>query len=163
MGCEIYVASSWRNEYQPAVVEVLRACGWSVYDFRNPGEGLHGFAWSEVDPLWQEWTVDRFRECLNHEVSNRGFYSDFDALRDCRLIVLVLPCGRSAHLELGHAIGRGARSIIYYPPGIQQQEPELMYKMADCICASLPELISSARQHMSADSFTVRALRGGAR
>ena len=34
----IYVASSWRNAYQPEVVARLRSEGHSVYDFRNPSE-----------------------------------------------------------------------------------------------------------------------------
>ena len=33
---KIYVASSWRNEYYPEVVEKLREAGHEVYDFRNP-------------------------------------------------------------------------------------------------------------------------------
>ena len=32
----IYVASSWRNKYQPEVVAALRKAGHGVYDFRNP-------------------------------------------------------------------------------------------------------------------------------
>lgn len=32
----IYVASSWRNKYQPEVVAALRKAGHKVYDFRNP-------------------------------------------------------------------------------------------------------------------------------
>jgi hypothetical protein len=31
----IYVASSWRNEYQPHVVTLLKAHGMDVYDFRD--------------------------------------------------------------------------------------------------------------------------------
>jgi hypothetical protein len=32
---KIYVASSWRNEYYPEVVEKLREAGHEVYDFRK--------------------------------------------------------------------------------------------------------------------------------
>ena len=31
----IYVASSWRDPYQPEVVAALREAGHEVYDFRN--------------------------------------------------------------------------------------------------------------------------------
>lgn len=40
---KIYVASSWRNAYQPQVVDALRKEGNEVYDFRNPAEGDNGF------------------------------------------------------------------------------------------------------------------------
>ena len=43
---QIYVASSWRNEYYPEVVEKLREAGHDVYDFRNPPSGDPGFKWS---------------------------------------------------------------------------------------------------------------------
>ena len=33
---KIYVASSWRNERQPDVVQALRNAGHDVYDFRHP-------------------------------------------------------------------------------------------------------------------------------
>jgi hypothetical protein len=40
----IYVASSWRNLYQPTVVTALRQEGYEVYDFRHPAPGDDGFA-----------------------------------------------------------------------------------------------------------------------
>jgi len=35
MPLRVYVASSWRNEFQPGVVAVLKADGHEVYDFRD--------------------------------------------------------------------------------------------------------------------------------
>lgn len=43
---KIYVASSWRNEYYPEVVEKLREAGHDVYDFRNPPSGDPGVKWN---------------------------------------------------------------------------------------------------------------------
>jgi hypothetical protein len=61
------------------------------------------------------------------------------ALEDCTCCVLVMPCGRSAHLELGYAVGAGKKSIILLSDG----EPELMYRMVgvDSICISIGEVI----------------------
>jgi len=44
----VYVASSWRNEKQPAVVKALREAGHEVYDFRSPTPGNTGFSWRKV-------------------------------------------------------------------------------------------------------------------
>lgn len=41
---DLYVASSWRNRYQPRVVELARAAGLDTYDFRNPA-ALHTWNW----------------------------------------------------------------------------------------------------------------------
>lgn len=115
----IYVASSWRNIYQPEVVRLCRAAGHQTYDFRNPGPDNNGFRWSEIDRDWQSWNFDRYRERLNHPVAARGFKLDMDALRACDACLLVHPCGRSAHLELGWAAGAGKRTAVLWPQGIE--------------------------------------------
>ena len=45
----IYVASSWSNQFQPAVVKDLGELGHLVYDFRNPYPGYTGFSWKDND------------------------------------------------------------------------------------------------------------------
>lgn len=132
----IYVASSWRNPYQPAVVAALRSDAHMVYDFRNPRPGNQGFKWSEIDPNWEAWSPERYRELLDHPIAKRGFASDFDAMKWADTFVLVLPCGRSAHLELGWACGQGKQTIVL----LDKMEPELMVKMCDHLCVDLNEV-----------------------
>lgn len=134
---KVYVASSWRNNRQPAVVELLRQLGHDVYDFKNPRKGEHGFSWSEIDPQWQNWTPDEHREALKHPIAVHGYTRDMDALNDCDACVLVLPCGRSAHLELGWAVGAKRETYVLE---IEPIEPDLMYAMCDGILTSMDEL-----------------------
>lgn len=136
----IYVASSWRNARQPAVVGALRIAGHEVYDFRNPAPGNDGFRWSEIDPAWQDWSAASFRTALDHPVAVAGFNCDMDALRAADACVLVLPCGRSAHLELGWAVGAAKRTVVLLEG---KNEPELMYRMVDALCADVPELLET--------------------
>jgi hypothetical protein len=133
----IYVASSWRNHDQPAVVRRLRAAGHEVYDFRHPAEGNDGFSWRSIDPNWERWTPDALRRGLQHATAEEGFNFDMSALRWCEACVLVQPCGRSAHLELGWAVGAGKRTIVYLADGC---EPELMYKMCAHMATTLDEV-----------------------
>ncbi|MDQ2624972.1 MAG: nucleoside 2-deoxyribosyltransferase domain-containing protein [Actinomycetota bacterium] len=123
---------------QPAVVDAIRAAGFNAYDFRNP-EGGTGFAWSEIDPAWEEWTAAEYVAALKHPRAVEGFASDFEAMQRADIVVLVLPCGRSAHLELGWAVGAGRRTAILTRDG---EEPELMAKMVDHITADLDDLLS---------------------
>lgn len=132
----IYVASSWRNDFQPGVINRLRQEGYDPYDFKNPRKDDHGFHWSEIDPEWKTWPPKSFAEALVHPLAEKGFASDMGALRSCDLCILVLPCGRSAHAEAGWAAGAGKKTIVFFPPNVPQQEPELMYKMFDYICVS---------------------------
>lgn len=136
---KVYVASSWRNKYQPEVVGDLRACGLDVYDFRNPRPGDDGFRWSEIDPDWQNWTTEAYVEALKHPIAEAGFKSDMVALENADATLLILPSGRSAHLELGYAVGKDQRTAIYIP---EKQEPELMAKMVDRILATPAEVVT---------------------
>jgi hypothetical protein len=196
----VYVASSWRNPMQPAVISVLAAAGIDCYDFRNP-EGATGFSWSEVksdhgpesiavcqhcnerivrssftalgfyepdvdpanDPVtwrhgatgysscagdWKnkaiprkgsDWEqVDEYLRMVEHPRAIEGFDADFAAMQKADTFVMVLPCGKSAHLELGWAIGAGKRTAILLEDPV---EPELMYRMADYLAPSVHALL----------------------
>ncbi len=135
----IYVASSWRNLLQPAIVLALRRCGHEVYDFKNPAPGNKGFAWSDIDPNWQNWTAEEYREALKHPVAEKGYAFDIAALRAADACVLVLPSGRSASWEFGYAMGQGKRGAVVT---LDKAEPELMYREAEII-TSMNELFDA--------------------
>lgn len=146
---KIYVASSWRNQLQPSVVTQLRSAGHEVYDFKNPEPGDNGFHWSEIDPDWKSWGQEEFRSALNHPVAESGYGKDFDAMEWADAFVLVMPCGRSAHLELGWAIGAGKPAYILLDDG----EPELMYRMATVLCVSIEEVLNELHYAQSGLPF----------
>jgi len=198
----VYVASSWRNPMQPAVIAALQAAGIDCYDFRNP-EGGTGFSWSEVksedapesiavcqhcgekiihssflgmgcwepdidpanDPvIWRhavggyaacglrrdryaipkkgsDWeAVDEYLRMIHHPRAVEGFDSDFAAMNRADTFVMVLPCGKSAHLELGWAIGAGKRTVILLEDPV---EPELMYRAASEMVRSVDDLLAA--------------------
>jgi hypothetical protein len=146
---KIYVASSWRNPHQPAVVAALRDASHQVYDFRNPAPDASGFEWSAVDPNWRSWSLDDFRRGLRSDAARKGFAHDMRGLEWCDACVLVLPSGRSAHLEAGWCSGRGKRVFVYAP---EFDGPDLMYLLFDTNGDSLPiyghleELLDDVRQ-----------------
>jgi len=140
----IYVASSWRNHMQTAVVAGLRAAGREVYDFKNPRPGDEGFHWSEVGMASYDRAtnsavpVDEYLTGIEHPIAQAGFASDFDAMEKCDTCVLVLPCGRSAHLELGWFVGQGRRTAVLLDDPVT---PELMYRMVDFIAPTFGDLL----------------------
>ena len=139
---KIYVASSWINQQQPSVVQALREHGFDVYDFRNPSPGDHGFAWSQCASREQLLSPKDFADIvLKHPIAQAGFRKDMTALSEADATVLVLPCGRSAHLELGWAAGHGQRTIVLLDDPIS--EPELMYLACDFLCSSVQEVIAA--------------------
>lgn len=148
----VYVASSWRNPMQQQVCSVLKAAGIDHYDFRNP-EGGTGFSWREVksDYTGPRIGVDGIREkgsdwedrdeylrMIAHPRAIEGFDSDFAAMEKADAFIMVLPCGKSAHLELGWAVGAGKRTAILLEDPI---EPELMYKIVDYLSSGTDDLL----------------------
>jgi hypothetical protein len=125
---KIYLASSWRNDRQPHMVAALRAEGYEVYDFKNPAPDKAGFAWKDAGDVSN---IANYLETLKHPVAQAGFKSDFEAMQWADTFVLLLPCGRSAHLEMGWATGRGLDTHIVLSQ--DQFEPELMYLQATAI------------------------------
>ena len=139
-GRRIYLASSWRNTFQPEMVKLLRGAGHAVYDFRNPAPGDCGFHWSAIDPAWEQWsTVHYARAIETHPLAREGFAKDINALDWCDTCVLLQPCGISANLELGYAAGRGKTTIVRLNG--DRFEPELMYLMVNHRVCTDDELI----------------------
>lgn len=142
----IYLASSWRNVLQPAVVTILRRCGHDVYDFRNPGEGKSGFNWRDISPNWQHWTPAQYRDALKHPIAQAGFDADMHALRECDTCLLLLPSGRSASFEFGWALGFGKAGAVLM---LEPCEPELMY-LGNRIITTMDELFDWAGEPVEA-------------
>jgi hypothetical protein len=140
----VYVASSWRNALQPGLIDMLTGAGVDAYDFRNPPNG-RGFGWHAVSPGYVHGSESmdpmEYLEAIEHPRALEGFVSDFDAMRKADTFVLVLPCGRSAHLELGWAVGAGKRTAILLESADLPMVPELMYRMVDHIAPTVPDLL----------------------
>jgi hypothetical protein len=138
----VYVASSWRNKYQPDVVTKLRVAEYEVYDFRHPEPGNEGFSWAQVEPGYGDWPCDvrAWHRMTSHKIARAAFKLDFDAMKAADACVLVLPAGRSAHLEAGYfASGAGKRLVVLMP---ESQEPDLMYLMANAVVGTTEEAVA---------------------
>lgn len=140
---KIYIASSWRNLSQPRIVALLRSEGHDVYDFMNPTIDDRGFHWSQIDEEWQTWTPAAYRESLTHPIVQWGFRYDMDALEEADIVVLLLPSGRSAHVEAAYHRGQDGIVIVHMP---EHCEPELMYKLFNALTVTDNELITTLRQ-----------------
>lgn len=145
MNKRVYVASSWRNPHQPALVARLLEEGHEVYDFREHTDPRaprpYVFAWTEVDPGWQDWTNAQYLRGLEHPAALAGFACDMEGLRWAEVCVLLLPCGRSAHLEAGWAAGAGKE--VHVLLAAEECVPELMYRMCAALHADVESLVDA--------------------
>lgn len=124
----IYVASSWRNRHFENIVDDLRSNGLDCYDFKRD-EGAK-FGWHEVGVNSGEETFEHYQLGMKHSRVKAGFKSDSDAMTKATTCLLLLPCGRSAHLELGWMCGQNKNTAIWFPPD-ENVTPELMYGFVD--------------------------------
>lgn len=138
-GRKVYIIGSLRNPDVIAVAGFLRAEHYDVFDdWYSPGPN--------TDDFWQEYEKQRgrtFREALAGHHAQHAFALDKKHLDACDSVVLVLPAGKSGHLELGYAIGKGKRGYILMPG--EPERFDLMYNFATKIFTSVDELVYHAR------------------
>lgn len=135
---KIYAASSWKNVYYDSVVSTLRNENYVVYDFTKQ---ITAFQWSDVSSDWSG--PKQVIKNMQHSIARKSFQSDYFAITQCNVCVLVLPSGRSSHLEAGVMKGLGKKLYIYAP---ELDQPELMYLMADGIYTDIQELLEELRK-----------------
>jgi hypothetical protein len=120
------------------VIATLKAAGIDHYDFRNPPNST-AFSWAQVGGLAGSSTPQAtYLKLIDHPIAVAGYQVDLAAMQRADTFVLVLPCGRSAHLELGWAVGAGKRTAILLE---DPATPELMYRMVDYLAPSLFDLL----------------------
>lgn len=135
---------------KPIVYSTFRGMGrWEPdYDPDNDPEvwrhpdgyaGSFGDGHSAMPKKGSDWeTVDDYLAMVSHPRAIEGYEADFAAMDKADTFVMVLPCGKSAHLELGWAVGAGKRTAILCENPI---EPELMYRMVDHIAPNMIDLL----------------------
>jgi hypothetical protein len=146
---KIYVASSWKNTYFPIMIEELRKCNYDVYDFRNPNypEKGYGFHWESIAKDWKHWLFHQYIQAVQSKEAEAGFMLDFNAMSNADACILLLPSGRSAHIEAGFMRGKGKLLGILIPSINNEMpegfDPELMYRLANVVSCHLTDILET--------------------
>lgn len=132
----IYLIGSLKNPNVPLVAVDLRLEGFEVFD-----------AWysagPDADDKWREHERIRgrtFLEALQGSHAQFVYRFDREHLERATTAVLLLPAGKSGHLELGWALGNGKHGYI-----LMNSEPErfdVMYDFADRVFANQDDLVA---------------------
>lgn len=132
---KIYLVGSLRNTLVPKVAKLLREKGFEVFDdWFSPGP--------EADDHWQEYEKNRgrtYKEALNGWHAQAVFAIDKRHLDDSDVAIMVMPAGKSAHLEIGYMAGRGKDTFILF-----DKEPErfdIMPNFCTDVFMSVDELV----------------------
>lgn len=98
---------------------------------------------AEADVKWRDYELalgHDYRTALRRPAAQNTFAFDKRHIDASEVFVMVLPCGKSAHMELGYAIGKGKKGIIYMPS--EPDRWDVMYGFADAVVMTDDELIS---------------------
>lgn len=130
----IYLIGSLRNPEIPQIARTIRAAGHDVFaDWYAAGE--------RADDAWRDWEKGQgytFAEALYRPAATNVFNFDYKHLDDSSCAVLVLPAGKSGHLELGWLLGTGRPGYILLD---NPDRWDVMYRFATGVYTSLDRLL----------------------
>lgn len=132
----IYLIGSLRNPRVTEIAKLLREQGHEVFDDWMA-------AGPEADDYWMRYEQARghdFKTALAGYAGQHVYTYDKYHLDRCGVGVLVLPAGKSGHLELGYLIGQGKPGYI-----LLEGEPErfdVMYNFASGVYTKLEDLLA---------------------
>ena len=130
----IYLIGSLRNPKVTEIANELRGIGFDVFDDWMA-------AGPEADDYWQKYETQRghsYSEALKGYAARHVYEFDQYHLDRAHIGVLVLPAGKSGHLELGYLCGQYKPTFI-----LLDKDPErfdVMYQFARAVCNNLEEL-----------------------
>lgn len=136
MDYEYFIASRWRN--RDTVLELfhkLQEKGKKVYCFMTT-DPYH----SPHDDPEQTMTEYEATENWENNVMIRDiFEKDMKALRSSEKLILLLPAGKSAHIEAGVAYGLGKECIVIG----KQEKAESLYLIFNKTYEAIEEFIKN--------------------
>ena len=132
----IYLASSWSNLYLNDIVSILRDWNHQVHDFRANGAtrpapppfaGAAGSGGNQLEG--PDGSLDSVMSYLHLTSVQSRYQLQCAALVDAEVLLCVLPCGRSAHVEIGMALGLSIPVVLVH----DGSEPDLMHLGVDAV------------------------------
>lgn len=138
---KIYLIGSLRNPLIPEIANrIRRSTGHEVFDdWFAPGP--------QADEFWRSYEIQRGRnylEALEGHAAKNIFDFDKKHIDEADAGVLVLPAGKSGHLELGYICRTKPGFIL-----LEETNPErfdIMYQFATGVYGDLETLIEALKE-----------------
>lgn len=135
----IYVIGSLRNDNIPKVAAELRKAGLDVFDdWYSAGP--------EADDYWKKYEEGRghdYYQALQGHAATHVFGFDQSHLDRCDCAVLILPAGRSGHLEAGWVAGKGKPVFILHD---NPDRWDVMYRFATAVVPDVATLLTKIKE-----------------
>ncbi len=128
---KIYLVGSLRNERIPIIANALRDDGHEVFD------DWHG-AGETADDSWRSYEQARgrkYHEAIKGKAASNICEFDRSNILASDIVILILPAGRSGHMEIGFAAGAGKRTHILLDADYDRWD--VMYRLADHVWSDI--------------------------
>ncbi len=123
MHYDYFIASRYRNKSEVLrLARMLREKGKSLYCFIESEASLKHVGSLKEDPAIQEI-----------------FESDMNALKNSRTLIMLLPAGKSVHIEAGVAYGLGKHLVLIG----EQAETESLYFIFNEMYSTIESFLAS--------------------
>lgn len=136
----VYLIGALKNSRIPEIGNLLRNEDYDVMDeWFTPGP--------EADTNWQAYERIRGRsyaEALKGRAATNIFFFDRSYIDLSDFVVLVMPAGKSAMLELGYARGRGKKTFVFLD-GAEPDRYDIMTKFSDGVFKTADELLTALK------------------
>lgn len=136
----IYLIGSLRNSNVPKIGDELRSAGFEVFDeWHSAGE--------IADDSFRDYCNGRgltYKQALKTYAAKHIFEFDRKHISRADIVVLVMPAGKSGHLELGWALGQGKYGYVMFEEIPERYDQ--MYQFANDIFLSKEEMIDELRR-----------------
>lgn len=141
MSKQIYLIGSLRNETIPKIgVHLREQTGLEVFDdWFSPGP--------EADDYWKRYEESRgrtYQEALKGWAGKHVFEFDKHHIDNSDIGVLIMPAGKSGHMELGYMIGCGKPCYVLMDT---QDRWDVMYQFATDVLFDMDELVAALKTH----------------
>lgn len=119
------IVSAFRNKDQVLhLFNQLRNKGFSCYNFTDKPADPNN---PEAHPEEQMKVFEAVENFLDDKYYKEIFAQDLEGLKNAKNVILLLPSGISAHIEIGIAYGLGKKCILIGKPS----KPETLYLLFD--------------------------------
>lgn len=131
---KIYLVGSLRNPFIPELAVHLRSLGHEVFD------DWYGSGPAD-DDNWREYELARgrpYEEAISGKAATNICAFDKANILASDTVILVLPAGRSGHMEIGFAAGAGKATYILLDA--EYERWDVMYRLTDGVFRSVDVL-----------------------
>jgi hypothetical protein len=136
---KLYLIGSLRTDTVREFANELRELGFDVFD------DWHA-AGKTADDIWRDYEKQRghtYLEALQGYHAKHVFALDYKHLSEADVAVLLLPAGKSGHLELGWHLPKPGYILLDDP-----ERWDVMYQFATGVFAEKAKLFETLRTHL---------------